>query len=164
MKPIDCSNLAVFGSTGTIILLAGVAVLMKWISSQIATRAHAESLTPADLRVLEASAEKLIDDIKETASIACRDLDDRCEDLRKLILIADQKIALWAQLTSESQDVRHTEHPEPTEAGEDADVEVQSRVYHLADSGSSAADIARETGLPIGEVTLMLSLRSAARV
>jgi len=177
MKPLDCSNLAVLGSVGTIVLLAGVAVLMKWVSSQVATRKQADSLTPADLRALESSAGQLIEEIKETASVAIRDLDDRCEDLRKLILIADQKISLWAELTSKApqpvapadlstpssdQHPEQMEHPELVEGCGGTDS--STRVYELADSGVSAADIARETGMPLGEVTLMLSLRSTARV
>lgn len=159
MKTLDYSNLAVFGSIGSIVLLAGVAVLMKWISSQVSTRKNADSLTPADLKVLETSAERMIEEIKETAAVACRDLDDRCEDLRKLILLADQKVSLWAQLTSDSQ------QPKPIERRPQAvELDSQSRVYQLADSGMSSADIAREIEIPIGEVTLMLSLRSTARV
>lgn len=159
MKSLDYSNLAVFGSIGSVVLLAGVAVLMKWIASQVSTRKNADSLTPDDLRVLETSAERMIEEIKETASIACRDLDDRCEDLRKLILMADQKISLWAQLTQETQQPQTTEAP-----ASPAETDIQSRVYQLADSGMPSADIARETELPVGEVTLMLSLRSTARV
>lgn len=158
MKSIDCSNLAVFGSIGSIILLAGVAVLMKWISSQVATRKQAESLTPADLKVLETSAERMIDEIKETASVACRDIDDRCEELRKLILLADQKIGLWAQLEAESSRSAARTEPAPAETPDDG-----SQVYELADMGMSPADISRELGLPLGEVTLMLGLRSTAR-
>lgn len=159
MKPLDYSNLAVLGSIGSIVLLAGVAVLMKWVSSQVATRKHADSLTPADLKALETSAERLVEDIKETASVAIRDLDDRCDDLRKLILLADQKITLWAQLTQENQQPQPV--LKPTEA---IDTDPHSRVFELADSGMSAADIARELEMPVGEVTLMLSLRSTARV
>lgn len=165
MKTMDYSNLAVFGSIGSIVLLAGVAILMKWISSQVATRKHADSLTPADLRVLETSAASLVEEIKETASVACRDLDDRCEDLRKLILLADQKISLWAQLTADTEHpqpaVRPIEHRLPEHTGE---MDTQSRVYHLADSGLSSTDIAREMEIPVGEVTLMLSCRPTARV
>ena len=170
MKPIDYSNLAVFGSIGTIVLLAGVAVLMKWVSSQVAVRKHADSLTPADLRVLESSAERMIDEIKETAAVACRDIDDRCEDLRKLILIADQKITLWAQLTQEPQIAVRAgksiaaanEHPEPVQVAEvSPEMDTQSRIYQMADAGMSAADIAREMEMPMGEISLMLSLRPA---
>lgn len=169
MKPIDYSNFAVFGSIGTIVLLAGVAILMRWIHSQVGARKHADSLTPADLRVLETSAQKLIEDIKETAAIACRDLDDRCEDLRKLILIADQKVAVWSQLCAENPqpallaeraEQYPAPHSQPAAEHEEQRADARSTVYHLADSGISASDIARELEIPIGEVVLMLSLRT----
>lgn len=159
MKTMDYSNLAVFGSIGSIVLLAGVAVLMKWISSQVATRKNADSLTPEDLRVLETSANRLVEEIKETASVAVRDLDDRCEELRKLVLMADQKISLWAQLTQQPEATAVEVTPSLVETPGDG-----SRIYELADAGMSPADIARETEMPVGEVGLMLSLRPTARV
>lgn len=146
------------GSILSLLALAGVAILLKWVYSQIATRRHAEGLTPEDLRVLETSAGHLVEEIKETAAVAVRDLDDRCEDLRKLILMADQKIALWAQLTQQPETPVAASQIE-TEALEDG-----SRVYELADAGMSPAEIARQTEMPVGEITLMLSLRSTARV
>ena len=183
-KYLDYNNAAVYGGIASIVLLAGIAILLKWVSSQVSTRRHADSLTPEDLRVLETSANRLVEEIKETAAVACRDLDDRCEDLRKLILHADQKISLWAQLTSDTEPAKPSEHPEgvqhfgrPTDHHPERSTEQhpelvegrvqpgpQSRIFELAEAGMSPADIARETEMPVGEVTLILSLRSTVRV
>ena len=147
------------GSFITLIILAGIAVLVKWMASSMAISRSADSITPEDLKVLEEASARLVGEIKETASLAIRDLDDRCEQLRKLILLADQKIMLWSQI-AEEQSERDSQIPQ-TSVSEEAGP--AARIYELADAGLEPTDIARETDQPIGEVTLLLGLRSAVR-
>jgi hypothetical protein len=143
------------GIITSLVLLAGVGFVLKWMTSQFAVRRHAESLTPEDLNVLEQAAGRLVEEIKETAAVAVRDLDDRCEELRKLLLLADQRIALWSQIASESG----VSAPAPRSESDS----LEERVHELADAGMRPADIAQHANLPLGEVTLMLSLRSTVR-
>jgi len=157
-----------YGSLITLVIVAGIAVLVKWLAQSMAVRHSAESITPEDLKALEDASARMVDEIKETAAVAIRDLDDRCEQLRKLILIADQKVMLWSQIIADqTQPIAESKAPEVftspiPERSEDADT--AQRIYHLADSGMDPAEIAREAGQPIGEVELLLGLRSAARV
>ncbi len=147
----------IIGSFTTLVIVAGIAVLVRWMASSVAASRCAESITPRDLLVLEEASARLVGEIKETASLAIRDLDDRCEQLRKLILLADQKILLWSQIAADETDSAKRNSEEP------ADLDSARRIYEFADAGLDAADIARRAGLPIGEVTLLLGLRSAAR-
>lgn len=139
------------GIAATLALFGCVAFLLKWVTSQLSVRRNAESLTPEDLKVLEQAAGHLVDEIKQTAVVAVRDLDDRCEELRKLLLLADQRISLWSQI------VNQTGAPE-------TEVEsVEAKVRKMAASGIEPAEIARRVDLPLGEVNLVLSLSSTAR-
>lgn len=149
----------ILGSVISLILLAALALGVRWMLSATAARGCAESLTPEDLQVLEEAAARLVDEIKQTAAVAVRDLDERCEKLRVLTIQADQRLALLAQEASARRSVAHCSQAVPAEdaAG------LKERIYALADEGAAADEIARRTGTPVGEVTLLLGLRPCAQ-
>lgn len=145
----------VLGSLLSIIVLVALALGLRWTLSAMSTRGSAESLTPEDLRVLENAAARLVDDIKQTADAAVRDLDERCEKLRVLTAHADQRLAMLAGQTEVARS-SIAERPVSGDGG-------RERVYALADEGLEADEIARVTAMPLGEVTLLLGLRPCAR-
>ena len=146
------------GSVISLILLAALALGVRWMLCTSAARRHAESLTPEDLQVLEDAAVRLVDEIKQTAAVAVRDLDERCEKLRALTIQADQRLALLAQEASARPQASSAQcGPAENVAG------LRQYVYDLADEGFTADEIARRTGVAVGEVTLLLGLRPCAR-
>lgn len=64
--------------------------------------------------------------------------------------------------TPESSDESSAATPDPVADPEPS--ERSSRVHELADEGTSDLDIAREMGLPVGEVKLIMRLRDADRL
>lgn len=148
----------ILGSIISLILLAGFALGLRWMLSAAGARTRAESLTPEDLQVLEDAAARLVDEIKQSAAVAVRDLDERCEKLRALTIQADQRLALLAQQASASPPAS------PAQSGPAQDAAgLRQRVYALADEGFTDDEIARRTGVTVGEVILLRGLRPCSR-
>lgn len=163
-----------------LMLLGGGALLALWILGSLrakAARAGASAARPAASRPGGA-------DMDHLAARLAATLDQRAERLERLIAAADERLAALAEAAdsnarSPAPSVatrvdataagaeaasaprrRAANRPRPGRAAAPADP-TTSRIYSLADAGSSAASIARDVGEPIGKVELILALRGA---
>lgn len=166
-----------------LMLLGGAALLALWILGGLRAKA-ARAGDSLARRPTGDEARGSRADLDRLAARLAATLDQRAERLERLIAAADERLAALAD-TAES----HT-RPAPAvtarvdapqvdaealaaprrraaarpRAGRAASVQadpVTSRIYSLADEGSSAASIARDVGEPIGKVELILALRGA---
>lgn len=134
-------------------------ILLRALARERARR----ELTPADLKALESAAADILAEVRQAA-------DDAVARIREQI---EEAQAVCAKLESLRKSFGADAEAEPTpscaedastavpDAGTEEDV-LAVRVRTLADSGLDAREIARETGMGIGEVELLLGLSSRA--
>jgi hypothetical protein len=156
-----------------ILLLIAGWLLFQQAKSDLTARA-AQLPVLSDIRALQKSVAALIEQLKLEAGQTSAQLEARCLEARDLLQALDRR--LESQHESPNRSKRRTVKPaatveeasEPSEASEEpesARIDAaetdgrRSEAFEMADAGSSAAEIARETGLSEGEVELMLSLR-----
>lgn len=126
-------------------------------------------LTPADLRALENAAAEILEQLKQAADEAVAKVDSKIAELRSL---CSQMSVLSTEgnttATHEPNALLANPGPEqdqnPNETPSTAADETRARVFALADQGLDTAEIARQTGIGMGEVELLLDLcaRTAA--
>ncbi len=80
------------------------------------------------------------------------------EELRRLIIAADERIAALRRLTSTGPTASAAQAPAQAAVIEPLD-DRTARVYELAAAGHEPDEIARVTGAPVSEVRLLLALR-----
>lgn len=146
------------------VLVAGTAGVVCVILLRALARERARrELTPADLKALESAAADILAEVRQAADHAVARIREQIEEAQ----------AVCAKLESLRKSLRVDAEAEPAPScPEDAstavpDVEPDAdvlavRVRTLADSGLGAREIARETGMGIGEVELLLGLSSRA--
>jgi hypothetical protein len=109
---------------------------LRWmLRTGRAQAAKSERLTPADLRVLEESAARLMADLRATA-------DECVARIERACAAAEAKLAA-------------------PEAGEGTVHTPQRSIFDLIESPDSPSEIARQAGLLTGEVELMRALRAS---
>jgi len=126
----------------------------------------ASSTSLARQRNVERQMESLLVELSEMARQITSQLDTRSQKLEALIQEADEKIAELKRLSSSrSVESRSAESYErqsllaPMESPSNVDPR-HSEIYHLADQGQTALEIARQLGRPRGEIELILALRA----
>lgn len=117
---------------------------MKWLARAGQTHARRDhQLTPADLRVLEESAARLMADLRATADSCVARIGEACDDAERRLRVPDAAGGT----------------PAPSVA-----VDVPATTAHSTlgstDIVPTAAQIARETGSMTGEVELLQRLRA----
>jgi len=128
----------------------------------------ASSTSLARQRNVERQMESLLVELSEMSRQITSQLDTRSQKLEALIQEADDKIAELKRLSSsprpaiESRPAESYERQSllaPMESPTNVDPR-HSEIYHLADQGQTAMDIARQLGRPRGEIELILALRA----
>jgi hypothetical protein len=169
------SDISTHDPTFQWILVAGAVVTLFYAVVRPAMKKKKDPLerqpsvsSLAQQRNVERQMQTLLVELSEMTRQITAQLDTRTQKLMILIEDADQRIAElkklesqpgaaqqkpWPALT-ESAVPRHIPIPEPAD-------EQHQPIYHLADQGRSASDIARELNRPRGEVELILALRPA---
>lgn len=125
-------------------------------------------------RVVEREMQNLLVELSEMTRQISAQLDTRSTKLELLLQEADEKIAELKRLQAPRAEAAPAELPgrmsaPPATAPEPKLAELEEleetddrylRIYDLSDEGRSAGEIAREFGLPQGEVELILALRA----
>lgn len=100
----------------------------------------------------------LLEELRRASQAMTANLDRRAADLKTLIAEADRRLeALKAATAAPAPDGKSSSDTAPEMQA------VFETVYREADAGKPVVDIARETGLNKGAVTLILSLREMQR-
>ncbi|MGB9587515.1 MAG: DUF6115 domain-containing protein [Armatimonadota bacterium] len=124
-----------------------------WISRE------KELLTSMDLTALEESAVYLIEQLKAESNQAISDLDSRISRLESLLREADARLSSLVEAMARDQNLVNDSNTSETAddffASYGAD---RTRVLALVSAGLDDTDIARITGLGLGEVRLMKKL------
>lgn len=114
------------------------------------------------------SARNLLLEVENVSRQVNAKLGTKMRVLDELIQQADKKIKRLEELAGEEkatekpEDIPETEKLDPPpEVAREADA-VTSKIYEMADSGREILEISKETGIPRGEVELILSLRKKA--
>lgn len=114
----------------------------------------------------------LIAELDELSQQVHARLDAKLARLEALIREADVRIAELQRSESNAQHVERIQIELPAVAPTDSEEspivppgvdERHAMIYRLADSGLNSSQIAQETGRPVGEIELILSLRKARR-
>lgn len=113
----------------------------------------------AQQRVVEREMSNLLVELSEMTRQLNAQLDTRAAKLEQLIRDADERIALMRTIQGSAiaTSADQVAHP-----GEPPEVDPQhAKVYALADQGTPLQEIAQRVGLLIGEIQLILALRSS---
>ena len=137
-----------------IIMVYGTWWILKWFFKLGSRNSKSsEPLTPADLKVLEDTTKRLMDDLKIVTQECVERIECACQEAEKRIIAAKESG------TSESSVVLNNI------AGEEIQnikVSISEPVIHtpLIESGAqTVAEFAKSTGMTTGEVELMRGLR-----
>lgn len=137
----------------TSLILAVSILRTAWV------RREKELLTSMDLTALEESAVYLIEQLKAESNQAISDLDSRISRLESLLREADARLYSLVEATARAQNLVNDSNTSETAddffASYGAD---KTRVLALVSAGLDDTDIARITGLGLGEVRLMKKL------
>ncbi|MFH1024668.1 MAG: hypothetical protein V1809_14900 [Planctomycetota bacterium] len=120
------------------------------------------------------SAAELLTEIEKAAREMNVTLDRRTRELERLIREADERIALMdespaspcgvgAPVTAGTASTVASPPPRSPDAAARVLAVRYAAIYRLADAGSDVAAIARESGMPRGEVELILGLRGTGK-
>jgi hypothetical protein len=126
-------------------------------------------LTPADLRALESAAAEILEQLKQAADEAVAKVDSKIAELRALCYQIPAFPEEGRTNAQQEQDApfansNSVQDPTPGETPSTAVDETRARVFALADQGLDTAEIARQTGIGMGEVELLLDLCSRTAV
>jgi len=145
------------------IYIAVVRPAMKKTKDPLAKTPSMNSL--AQQRSVERQMQNLLVELSEMTRQITAQLDTRTQKLLMLIQDADERITQLKKLENNNSTAPARSWPALTESSprnipipEPADEQHQS-IYHLADQGKPAGEIARELNRPRGEVELILALR-----
>lgn len=122
-------------------------------------RREKELLTSMDLTALEESVVYLIEQLKVESNQAILDLDRRISQLESLLKEADARLSSLVEATARAQNL--ASGSKASEAAEDfwaSYATDRTRVLALVSAGLDDTDIARITGLGVGEVRLIKKL------
>lgn len=164
-----------------ILLLAAGWVLYQQARSELTARA-AETPVLAEVRSLQESIAKLLEDVRLESVQTSAQLEARCREARDLLSVLDRRLeeintvplkAVARRRAPAASPVQEAPEPETEpvpEAASESDVTSDATptnpryadVYDLADRGFGAEAIAQQTGMSVGEVELVLGLRPAA--
>ncbi|MCL6628126.1 MAG: hypothetical protein K6U00_00825 [Armatimonadetes bacterium] len=137
----------------TSLILAVSILRTAWI------RREKELLTSMDLTALEESAVYLIEQLKAESNQAISDLDSRISRLESLLREADVRLSSLVEATARAQNLVNDSNTSETADDFFASYGVdRTRVLALVSAGLDDTDIARITGLGLGEVRLMKKL------
>lgn len=122
-------------------------------------RREKELLTSMDLTALEESAVYLIEQLKAESNQAISDLDSRISRLESLLREADVRLSSLVEATARAQNLASgSKAPETAEDLWASYATDRTRVLALVSAGLDETDIARITGLGLGEVRLIKKL------
>lgn len=137
----------------TSLILAVSILRTAWI------RREKELLTSMDLRALEESAVYLTEQLKAESDQAMLKLDSRISQLESLLREADARLSSLIEATARAQklvsDSDAANIADDFCSSYDAD---RTRVFALVSAGLDDLDVARVTGLGLGEVRLIKKL------
>jgi len=94
-------------------------------------------------------------------------LDDRTEELRRIVDLANLKIKKLNELMDDVESLENTLDREAKDEGspvEETESSRQQRVLELAESGKTPTEIARDTELTPGEVSVILKVNDGSTV
>jgi hypothetical protein len=156
-------------------VLAGLLLITFSLVMRLRKRVRAAAERPARSRdrrpggdeenPLRRSMEQLLVELQGLSRQINAQLDTKMRALTQLTDEARREIERLERLLEEAQaGLPRAEASAPAPAAEPGPAPPDPRprrVYELADAGLGAVEIARQTGQPVGEVELILSLRSA---
>lgn len=150
--------------TTAIYLIVGLAVMGGLFYGLVQLTARQQRLNAELTRLERLSAE-----VSMTAGAMLEQVDMRIDYLNDLVAQVEQRLAAAAQPAAPAQPQPPTPTPAPAPVAGKAPTapasiqryqEVRAEVSALADQGLDAGQIAERTGVPRGEVQLILNLRS----
>jgi hypothetical protein len=146
-----------------LLLLAGW-LLFQQAKSDLTARA-AQMPVLSEVKALQKSVAALLEQLKMESIQTSAQLDARCAEAKDLIAAIDRRLEeapTQAARPIKKRSPRVAQVSAGTESvAADADPR-KAQVYALSDDGWDEAEIAAETGFPVGEVELILSLRPKA--
>jgi hypothetical protein len=149
---------------GVLAAVGGVGLFALWAFKRRAPATAPRATRPevASLRALG----NLLEELKRTNAWMVENLDRRAIELKVLLAEADQRLARLEALPKATPPVAPPPSVPIDPAAETAPElkAVFDTVYGKADHGKPLTEIARETGLSKGAVTLILGLRQTQRV
>jgi hypothetical protein len=171
------SNVITWGCMAVLLLMCGILLLrtQRYFARQVQSGPPTVSLetprSPTDRAPLPEAAEHWEVEMHELARDLSGRLDSKMSALQHLIRDADRaaarlETALHAagdvEPRSQAEGLRADQPRTPADAAQPATAEPgrYDEIYLLFDYGHPAAEIAQRVGLPIGEVELILSLRT----
>lgn len=152
------------------LIAAGVMLLfLSLLLPRMAMRRKASAAPSTLSRERGQEMQKTLDEVflqlQEFSRETMGKLDTRIRMLNQLVLDADERIRKLQSLPPIPPTIAAASAPAPVAAPPPAAPAnpLHERIYRLLDKGSSLGDVAREVGLPKGEVELIAGLRALPR-
>jgi hypothetical protein len=171
-----------------ILLLATGWVLFQKARAELSAKA-AEEPVLSEVRALQRNVKELLAEIEETGDAVSARIESRCMEARELLLALERRLEAVPEpqppprpapakrsgrRAATAVATLPAPEPEPPVAVVAAELPSaapelsagalrRETIYALADTGASSSDIARQTGLSVGEVETLLGLRLQKR-
>jgi len=147
------------------VLVAALAVFACVVLLRALARERSRrELTPADLKALESAAAEILAEVRQAADdavIRIKEQIDEAQAVCSRLEALRRSFAGEAEVESDCEPANAGDDAAPQDGDSYADGPA-SRVRELAESGLNPCEIARETGMGVGEVELLLGLSSRA--
>jgi hypothetical protein len=138
------------------IVVAAWAIRRHAKKSRILDDPRAPESAETDLR---RSMDRLLVELRETSREINATIDTKIVALNKLVEDADRRIETLKSLEKKPAAPATAEPPKPAPEESSRRTVLEAEVARLAAQGKTELEIARATGVPRGEIELMLSLR-----
>ncbi len=148
------------------LIACGVALLfLSLILPRMAARKKASSAAPPMLsrergQEMQRTLDEVFLQLQEFSRETMGKLDTRIRMLNQLVVDADERIRKLQSLPPIPPTIAAAAAPAPPPAPTNP---LHERIYRLLDKGTSLGEVARDVGLPKGEVELIAGLRALPR-